>query len=242
MAGYNRLNDGYNERPGVNWGRVGLYAGGAALGYGVIRAGAIKYNKTELGSDTRALARWSRDQAKAGYNYGKNTGLPWAKVQARKYYNQAKSSLEASGGGNAWRGGWMEARNILGLPSGSSLGPTASRFRALGKIDYPEWGAEVNSWRASLQKSLAARAADPKKIGNGISGFLAKRLDSSNPLMRKMGNAGYGLLGWLGASDFAGAKNAGMKRLGVGAARFAAGGLALKAGLAAVSFLNPFSD
>ena len=242
MAGYNRLNDGYNERSGVNWGRVGMYAGGAALGYGVIRAGAIKYNKTELGSDTRALARWSRDQAKLGYGYGKKTALPWAKGQVKKYYNQAKSSLEASGGGNVWRGGLNEARNILGLPLGSSLGSASSRFQTLGRADFAGWGAEASEMRNSIQKKLLARGANPKKVGNAASRFLARKMDASSPLMQKMGNAGYGLLGWLGASDFAGAKNAGMKRLGVGAARFAAGGLALKAGLAAMSFINPFSD
>jgi len=42
MQGYSQMNRGYNEQPGINWGKVALYGAGAAAGYGLIRAGAMK--------------------------------------------------------------------------------------------------------------------------------------------------------------------------------------------------------
>lgn len=42
MAGYSQLNRGYDEQPGIDWAKIGLYGAGAAAGYGVIRAGMIK--------------------------------------------------------------------------------------------------------------------------------------------------------------------------------------------------------
>lgn len=43
--GYSKLNNGYGEEPGVNWGRVAAYGVGGAAAYGVIRAGAMKGKK-----------------------------------------------------------------------------------------------------------------------------------------------------------------------------------------------------
>jgi hypothetical protein len=45
QQGYSQMNRGYDEQPGINWGKVGLYGLGAAAGYGVLRAGAIKGKK-----------------------------------------------------------------------------------------------------------------------------------------------------------------------------------------------------
>lgn len=42
MPGYNQMNRGYNEQSGIDWGKMALYGAGAALGYGVLRAGAMK--------------------------------------------------------------------------------------------------------------------------------------------------------------------------------------------------------
>lgn len=48
MPGYSTHNGGYNEQSAVPWGKVALYGAGAAAGYGVIRAGAIKARNSKM--------------------------------------------------------------------------------------------------------------------------------------------------------------------------------------------------
>lgn len=45
QQGYSKLNNGYGEEPGVNWGKMAAIGVGGAAAYGVIRAGAMKGKK-----------------------------------------------------------------------------------------------------------------------------------------------------------------------------------------------------
>lgn len=64
MAGYNQMNRGYNEQPGIDWGKMALYGAGAALGYGVLRAGAMKLSPhiSAAASKAKKGMGWAGDE------------------------------------------------------------------------------------------------------------------------------------------------------------------------------------
>ena len=64
MAGYNQMNRGYNEQPGIDWGKMALYGAGAALGYGVLRAGAMKLSPhiSAAASKAKKGMGWATDE------------------------------------------------------------------------------------------------------------------------------------------------------------------------------------
>jgi len=237
--GYSKMNDGYNEQPGINWGRVGAYAGGAALGYGVLRAGAMKMKS--LGPNAKGL--WGQAGRITGisseWNTFKQLGgtLTGAQAQRAKIAGLQRANMKAIRAKQATKVplAQREGRAAIGLkPNEAKLraqmyAEKKAAMKDLAKSMVPNDMSKVTPRQKAIMEA-AAEKAQAAKYGRMAEETAWGQFHSGVA----------GARGYFGAMDFAGAK--GLTRFGVGATR---AGLALGAiglGMKALSWLNPFSD
>lgn len=183
--GYSRMNDGYNEQPGINWGRVGAYAGGAALGYGVLRAGAMKARHSETWHDIVDMSGLRGMKKGGGWKTYEQHG---AAAINRKRADMINTQIRGLGKSSR---DWLKGRDALSTPEGRAL----RQGRADG---YARMG-EASKNRRAARAARKAAGTPGRPIAKGLADKLDKR-------------GGVGRIPWANSTPAAPAKDTLMPR------------------------------
>lgn len=166
--GYSKINDGYNEQPGINWGRVGAYAGGAALGYGVLRAGAMKAGKSGAWKDVVDMSGLRGMKKGGGWKAYEQHGV--AAINQKRADMIGKQISEARAGEKAWHkhGRYMDS------PAGRAHRQGVANGQAMLAEANANFSKGATPGRRQAARAAGKAAGTSKPIAKGLAAKLDK--------------------------------------------------------------------
>lgn len=253
MPGYNQMNRGYNEQPGIDWGKVAAYGAAGTIALGAVTMTARKINNSTLAANTKDKAKVAVGKArKAKDAIMASEVMSDAKVGAKAARDWALDSNPYSRGKDLAQAGWGEVGGWKGLAAGLFSPGGVDYYAELARNAAMESAQQAHLGKIELMNknraTMASNGAKPDKLTAYDELIESTKLSHLNRLNQiehsgsKLFGAGkYGLAaaGWLSAVDESAAigGRGGLVRAGKAGGRLAM----LGAGVAALDFLNPFS-
>ena len=164
MPGYGSINQGYNEAPGINWGKIGAYTAGGALAAGVIGAGSVRA-RNALPGISSSLKK--NIPSILGYKGGTRASI----AGARRHGGKMMRSLSNRMNPDSFVGKYMPRGDKIGMKSFRHGIFNGMRGMGYGGLGYFSGAGFKGAARAGVAGTRMGLAAGAMPLADGLNPF-----------------------------------------------------------------------